>query len=136
MDYQKMVEYRNTHNPFAARLGIVVTEIGAGCATVVKTIGEDDINPVGRAHGGCFFAMADTACGSAAASYGKKAVTVSANYNFFRGGSVGDEITAKAREVKHGGTLCVYEALLTNQRGETVGQGTLTFYTLDEAIAL
>lgn len=136
MDFQKMVDFRNTHNPFAAKLGIVVEEIGPGYARVTKTIREDDLNPVGRAHGGCFFAMADTACGSAAASSGYMAVTVNASYNFFRAGNVGDVITAEAREIKHGGTICVFEVQLTNQKQAVVGSATLTFFMLEQKIEL
>ena len=40
------------------------------------------------------FALADTACGSAAVSRGYKCVTLNATYNFLRGGLVGDIITA------------------------------------------
>jgi len=133
MDYQKLADYRNAHNPFAAKLGIVVEEIGPGWARVVKTIREDDLNPVGRAHGGCFFSMADAACGSAVASRGRTAVTLSANYNFLRGGSVGDVITACAHEVKGGGTICVYEADLRNQEDVLVGNATLTFCILKKS---
>ena len=69
-------------NPFAQRLGIFVEEIGPGYARAVKDITAEDANPVGVAHGGCYFSLADTACGSAMASHGYYAVTVNASYNF------------------------------------------------------
>ena len=84
MDYQKIVDYRNNNNPYAKRLGIVVQEIGPGYARVTKTVEPEDCNPIGKTHGGVYFSMADTACGSAAASYGYLAVTVSSQYNFLR----------------------------------------------------
>ena len=69
MDYQKMAEYRNTNNPYVQRQNVLVEEIGPGCARVTKTVTPEDVNPLGVPHGGVYFTMADTACGSAMASY-------------------------------------------------------------------
>ena len=136
MDYQKIKNFRNDRSPFAHRMGIVVEQVGPGYARTVKTITEEDLNPLGRAHGAVLFAVADTACGSAAASYGFQAVTLNASYNFLRGAAVGDVITAEAREVKHGATISVYDALLSDQSGKPVGSAAMTFYTLDKPLDL
>ena len=74
MDMQKILEYRNARNRFCQRIGITVTELSPGYAKVVKTVTEDDLNPVDVAHGGLFFSMADNAAGSAMAAYGGQAV--------------------------------------------------------------
>ena len=63
MDMQKILEYRNARNRFCQRVGITVTELSPGYAKVVKTVTEDDLNPVDVAHGGLFFSMADNAAG-------------------------------------------------------------------------
>ena len=136
MDYQKMVEFRNARNHFTRRLNIVLQEIGPSYARVTKTVEPEDTNPVGVPHGGVYFTMADNACGSAIASHGYMAVTVSANYNFLRGAKVGDQLTAEAREIKTGKTICVYEARITDQNGTLLGIGTFTFYCLDQKIEL
>lgn len=109
MDYKKLRDTRNSSNPFAQRLGIFVEEIGPGYARAVKDITAEDANPVGVAHGGCYFSLADTACGSAMASHGYYAVTVNASYNFLRSAKLGDHLVAEARETKPGRTLCFYE---------------------------
>ena len=134
MNYQKMVDYRNSHNPYVQRQGIFVEEIGPGYARVTKTVVPEDANPMGIPHGGVYFTMADTACGSAMASFGYKAVTMNASYNFFRGANVGDCLTAEAREVKHGKTVCVFEVRITHQNGTLLGTGTFTFYSLPEKL--
>ena len=134
MDFQKMVDYRNTHNPYAQRLGIFVEEIGPGCARVTKAITPEDLNPLNFAHGGVYFSMADTACGSAMASYGYMAVTMDASYHFFRSAIVGDRLTAEATEIKHGNTVCVFEVRITDQNGALLGTGTFTFYQLEQKI--
>jgi acyl-CoA thioesterase len=136
MDYQALKKHRNDHNPFTRKLGITVEEISAGYARVTKTIGPDDLNPVDLPHGGVYFTMADNACGSAMSSHGHMAVTVSANYNFFRGAQVGDTLTAEAREVKTGRTICVYEVQITDQNGTLLGSGSFTFYKLEQEIQL
>ena len=97
MDYKKLRDTRNSSNPFAQRLGIFVEEIGPGYARAVKDITAEDANPVGVAHGGCYFSLADTACGSAMASHGYYAVTVNASYNFLRSAKLGDHLVAEAQ---------------------------------------
>ncbi len=134
LDLKQIIEYRNKRNLFARKLGIVVESISPGSARVVKTIEEDDLNPLGRAHGGVYFTMADSAAGSAMVSKGYAAVTVSATYNFFRSAVVGDVVTAEAVETKSGQTICVYDVRVTDQKGTLLGTGTFTFYRLEEKI--
>ena len=134
MDFQKIIEYRNAHNPAVTRLGIFVQEVGPGYARVTKTVGPEDLNPLNVPHGGIYFSMADTACGSAMASHGHMAVTMNASYNFFRSANLGDTLTAEATEVKTGKTVCVYEARVTDQNGTLLGTGTFTFYQLEREI--
>ena len=49
MDYQKIKDYRNAHNPYSQRLGILVEEIGPGYARVVKTVGSEKFLALRRA---------------------------------------------------------------------------------------
>ena len=136
MDYKKLRDTRNSSNPFARRLGIFVEEIGPGYARAVKDITAEDANPVGVAHGGCYFSLADTACGSAMASHGYYAVTVNASYNFLRSAALGDRLTAEAREVKPGRTISVFEVRITDGADALLGTGSFTFYRLDREIPL
>lgn len=78
--------------------------------------------------------MADTACGSAAASYGTIAVTVNASYNFLRSAEMGDFLIAEAKVAKCGQTIAVFDVQITNQKGVLLGNGTSTFYRLDEEL--
>lgn len=134
MDMQKILEYRNARNRFCQRIGITVTELSPGYAKVVKTVTEDDLNPVDVAHGGLYFTMADNAAGSAMAAYGTRAVTLNAQYNFMRPARTGDTLTAVAQESKHGGTICVYEVRITDQNDNLTGTGTFTFYDLKQPL--
>lgn len=134
MDLQKILEYRNSRNRFCLRLGITITELSPGFARAVKVIKEEDLNPLGVAHGGVYFTMADNAAGSAVAAYGEKAVTLNAQYNFMRSVKAGDTLIAEARESKHGATVSVCDVRLTDQNGTLVGTGTFTFYSLKQPL--
>lgn len=134
MDYQTLLEQCNERNLFGKQVGIVVTELSEGYARVEKTVEANDANPLGVPHGGVYFTMADNACGCAMASHGCKAVTVNASYNFFRSAQVGDHLTAEAREVKSGRTVCVCDIRVTNQDNVLLGTGTFTFYKLDQKL--
>lgn len=136
MDCKQLLEFRNSRNNFCRRLGIQTTEITPGRAVVVKTIQPEDLNPLNVPHGGVYFSMADTACGSAVASHNCAAVTVDANYHFFRSARIGDTITATAWEVKAGKTLHVCNVELRNQDDLLLGTGTFTFYQLDQPLEL
>lgn len=136
VDYEKLLEMRNTKNRFTKKLGIAVTALSAGYAKVEKTVEEDDLNPLGRPHGGLYFTMADNAAGSAMSARGYVAVTMDASYHFFRAASAGDHLTAEAREVKGGRTICVYEVRITDQRGALLGMGTFTFFQMEEKLSL
>lgn len=135
MDFQTILEYRNSHNPFCQKLGIRIEEIRAGYARVVKQVTAEDQNPLGYAHGGLYFTMADTACGSAVATHGRAAVTMNASYQFLRSAKAGSRIIAEATEIKAGAVIAVYDVRLTDQDGTLLGTGTFTFFMKDTPVS-
>ena len=136
MDYEKIKAFRNANNPYTQRQGVMVEEIRQGYARVTKIVQPDDVNPLGIPHGGVYFTMADSACGSAMAAYGTMAVTVDASYHLLRSAKVGDTLTAEAHEVKSGKTLCVMDVRILNQENVLLGTGTFTFYRLDKPLPI
>ena len=136
MDYKKLLEQRNRANRFTQKLNIQLTEVRPGYAKVEKTVAEDDLNPVGYAHGGLYYTMADNACGSAAAAHGIVMVTASGSFNYFRSAEAGDHLTAEATELKYGQTLAVYNVSVKDQKGTLLGSGTFTFCTTGTPIDL
>ena len=136
MDYEKLRDTRNSTNPYAKRMGIFVEEIGPGYARAVKDITAEDANPVGVAHGGCYFSLADTASGSAMASHGYYAVTISATYNFMRSAKLGDRLIAEARETKSGRNVSFFDVEVRDQNGTLLGSGSFSYYRLDKEIVL
>ena len=134
MELQKIKQFRNTRSSYCVKNGIVLEELELGYAKVTKTITADDLNPLLYAHGGIYYAVADTACGSAVISHGHMVVTVSGSYNYFRSAKEGDTIICEAREVKHGKTICVSECTITDQDGTLLGNGSFTFYQLEQKV--
>ena len=105
MDYEQIRAFRNEKNLFGRKLGIYVEELGPGYARATKTVTEEDLNPLQVPHGGVYFALADTACGSAMAAYGTMAVTISCSFSFLKSARAGDKLTAEARVTGEGGAL-------------------------------
>lgn len=136
MDFERLKRYRNENNAFARKLGIEVEEIAHGYARAVKTIQADELNPAQTAHGGVYFTLADVTSGAASSSLGFASATVSADYHYLRSCHAGDTLTAEAREVKSGKTLCVYEVQISDQHGRLVGTGTYTYFILDKQLEL
>lgn len=136
MDLQALMDYFNTHNPFCQRLGIYVEELRPGYARAVKTVTQEDTNPLGVPHGGLYFTLADNACGFAIGTGGSVAVTINSAFNFMKGAKIGDRLTSEAIEVKSGKSILVYEARISNQNGDMIGNGTFTFFWLDKKLEL
>ena len=136
MDYEQIRAFRNTNSPYANRLGIYVEELRPGYARAVKAVTEEDLNPMGIPHGGVYFSLADTACGSVMAAYGTMAVTINSSFSFLKSATRGSRLTAEARELQSGKTICVLEARITGEQGELLALGTFTFRRLKTPIQL
>lgn len=136
MDYERLRSYRNRRNPYAGRLGIYVEELRPGYARAVKTVTEEDLNPVNLPHGGVYFSLSDTACGSLMAAYGTAAVTIDCSFHFLQSARLGDRLTAEARELRGGGSVCVLEARVTGEDGALLSVGTFTFRRLKTPLEL
>ena len=136
MDFKKLIEYRNKYNHFSTRVGVVLEELREGYALARKTVGADDTNPLGYAHGGVYVTLADSVCGSAAYSYGYKTVTLESSYHYYRSARPGDILTAEANALHHGKTTAVFDVKITDQSGTLLGSGTFSFYLLPEKLEI
>ena len=135
MDYEQIRAFRNTNSPYANRLGVYVEELRPGYARAVKTVTEEDLNPIQVTHGGVYYTLADTACGSVMAAYGTMAVTINSAFSFLKSAQAGERLTAEARELPGGRSVCVLEVRVTGGEGELFATGTFTFRRLDKLIA-
>ena len=134
MDYEVLRAFRNSKNPYARRLGIYIEELRPGYARAVKTVTAEDLNPVQVPHGGVYFSLADTVCGAAMAAYGIVAVTINCSFSFLKSAKVGDRLTAEAKELQGGKSVCVLEARITGEANELFAIGTFTFRRLEKSL--
>ena len=134
MDYQKLLEYRNSQNEFAKRNGIYTVEIREGYAEARIDDCTAVTNPLGSVHGGCLYTLADVAAGSAAVSHGRLAVTLTGNMNYLKGGRSPKTLSAKTREIKCGRTTAVYEVTVWQDDAILLAESTFTMFFLNEEI--
>ena len=133
-DCERIRIHRNEHNKFAAMMGIYTEEIRPGYAKGEMTIRPEFENAIQSVHGGCLFTLADTICGAAAASYGWKMTTMSSDIHYLKAAIGTKKLYAEATEVKSGKNVCIYEVLITDDKGNENVKGTFTFFNLKERL--
>ncbi|MGE4549351.1 MAG: PaaI family thioesterase [Intestinibacillus sp.] len=130
MDYQELLKLRQRAGGLNKHLGIRVLEISEGAATAELDLTPETLNPLGNAHGGTLFTLCDVAAGSAAASHGRVAVTLSSIINYLRPGKAGETLRATASELKTGKNTSVYNVDVRDTEGALIANCTFTmFYT-------
>lgn len=132
--YAKWGEGRAASKGLSKELGMEVLECEEGYCKGRIVLEEKHQNPYGWVHGGCSYALADTIAGIAACTAGNYVSTVNSNFHYIRTGTNTKEIICTARKVKNGRTLLIYEAELTNDRGEILAKGDFTYYNLQKKI--
>jgi len=134
MDFEKLRQQRNRENPFAALVGIEVTQIAPGFAEATLTVRPELLNPVNTAHGGCLYTLADVAANAAATSFGTKAVTVSGEYHYLAAAPNAQTLTAQATCLHGGKTILPVEVEVRTEDGTRVGKSTFTIYRLKKEV--
>lgn len=134
MDYERLRARRNHENPFAEDIGIHTVEIRSGYARAELNIEDRHLNFVGSVHGGCLFSLADTVCGSAAASHGFYCTTLNGNVNYLAAAINVKKLIAEAKEIKQGKRVCVYDVEIRDEKGTLFVQGTFSYFNLQKKI--
>jgi len=115
-------------DPFLRWAGIVCTHADRGTATVEVTLQPHHINFNGTCHGGIVFALADTAFGLAANSYGVIAAGIDTHLTFQQASHVGDRLVATSVEVSRSRKIAVYRVDVCKGNGVPVSSFTGTVY--------
>src|SRR5690348_10636704 len=79
-------------------LGMELTEVGPGRATMSMTITAKMVNGHGICHGGYIFTLADTAFAYVCNTYGDRVVASHCSITYMRPGQLGERLTAVAQE--------------------------------------
>ena len=124
MDPQAIAEHVRTGMLANARatqgLGIAITAMGPGHATLEMTVRADMLNGFATCHGGFITALADSAFAFACNSRNDMTVASGLAIDFLAPAREGDRLTAEAAEVSLAGRTGVYDVNVRNQRGEAI----------------
>ncbi len=101
-------------------LGMQVTAIGPGRATLTMTVRDDMLNGFEICHGGFMTLLADSAFAFACNSRNALTVAAGLDVEFIAPAHRGDVLTAHASEVHLAGRNGLYDIEVTNQRAERV----------------
>ena len=106
----------------SSAMGIVVTQIAPGSATVTMPITPEKLNGHGICHGGLIFMLADTAFAHACNTYNQRVVAQTCSISFLAPGKADGILTAKAREVHRANRSGIYDIEVISNSGEIIAQ--------------
>ena len=101
-------------------LGMQISAVGPGSATLRMTVRADMLNGFETCHGGIIATLADTAFAYACNSYNEMTVASGFSVDLVAPSRVGDRLSAVAHEVSLTGRVGVYDITVHNQRDELV----------------
>jgi acyl-CoA thioesterase len=111
-------------------LGMQVTAVGPGTATLMMTVREDMLNCHDLCHGGLIATLADSAFAYACNAYNEVTVASGFDIHLMSGARLGDVLTASATELSKGGRTGVYDIVVANQHGEQIAAFRGRSYTM------
>jgi acyl-CoA thioesterase len=101
-------------------LGMTITHLGEGTATLTMTVRDDMLNGFHICHGGFITTLADSAFAFACNSRNVVTVAAGLTVDFLAPAHSGDVLTAAASETSRAGRTGVYDIVVTNQHGRRV----------------
>ena len=101
-------------------LGMRITRVGVGTATLTMTVRDDMLNGHEICHGGFITTLADSAFAFACNSRNVVTVASGLSVEFLAPAHRGDELTATAAETSRGARTGVYDMVVTNQHGAKI----------------
>jgi acyl-CoA thioesterase len=101
-------------------LGMTITHLGEGTATLTMTVRDDMLNGFDICHGGFITTLADSAFAFACNSRNVVTVAAGLTVDFLAPAHGGDVLTAAASETSRAGRTGVYDIVVTNQHGRRV----------------
>jgi acyl-CoA thioesterase len=106
----------------ARHLGISISAVAAGSATLNMTVGPTMVNGHGLCHGGYLFTLADTAFAYACNSYGQRVVAQHCDITFVAPGKLGMQLTAAAVERQRAGRSGIYDVTVRDAAGAVIAE--------------
>ena len=132
MGLQERMDQTNQKNSFMVYNFIRLTKMEVDSAVVELDVQPESKNLFGGVHGGVFLTMADCASGAAARSRGKRYVTLSNSFEFFRNTKEA-HIYARSKVRYRGSTICVVAVDVTDNAERLLASGTFTMFCTGDA---
>ena len=104
----------------SAGLGMEITAVGPGSATLTMIVRPDMLNGHGICHGGFIFALADSAFAFACNSYNQLTVAQQNQITYLSPGQAGEQLIAEASETSRSGRSGIYDVTVTGADGRKV----------------
>ncbi len=101
-------------------LGMEIVAIAPGRASATMTVRDYMLNGHETCHGGLIATLADSAFAFACNSYNELTVASGFSIDLLAPARLHDVLTAHCAEVSRSGRTGVYDAAITNQRGERI----------------
>lgn len=108
------------HDAATQSLGMALTQIGPGTATLEMSVRPEMLNGHGMCHGGFIFTLADSAFAFACNSYNQRTVAQQNQITYLSPASVHDRLIATATEVSRSGRSGIYDVTVTGGDGEMI----------------
>ncbi|MEH6830494.1 MAG: hydroxyphenylacetyl-CoA thioesterase PaaI [Sulfitobacter sp.] len=117
---EKAAEAMYAADKASSSLGMEITYIAPGSATLTMRVADEMLNGHRICHGGYIFTLADSAFAFACNSYNKLTVAQQNQITYIAPGHAGELLTATASETALGGRSGVYDVMVTGEDGRTV----------------
>lgn len=104
----------------SSSLGMEITAIAPGAATLTMRVADHMLNGHSICHGGYIFTLADSAFAFACNSYNKLTLAQQNQITYIAPGKADELLTATASETALSGRSGVYDVMVTGEDGRTV----------------
>ena len=117
---QKCCDLMWSKDTASQALGMHITDVGPGTATLSMPVRADMLNGHGICHGGLIFTLADSAFAFACNTYNALTVAQSNTITYLAPGAANDTLIATATEVARQGRSGTYDVVVTNTAGQKI----------------
>lgn len=125
-ELQKLIEDKDVVSKY---FQIRIEDFGDDFAACTMPLTAMHKNPLGIAHGGAIFSLADMCFVTATHAAGRFCVNSQTSLSFLNKG-VGNRLFARANLLKAGSKMVVYQIVITDIQDTVVAQGQITGYCL------
>ena len=101
-------------------LGMKLEEVRPGYARLSMRVTGNMVNAQKVCHGGLIFSLADSSFGYACNTHNQRALAAGASIQFLASAFLHETLVSECQESAKAGRRGIYDAKVTNQKGETV----------------